>query len=296
MNGEVALEVVQDQAPPRMGKPPELEDWLNSRVYHPLSGRLARSAEGTFVTPNMISLAGGAMVVSAGLFYTLIPGAAGVALGLLAHMLWHVLDGADGALARRTGQVSPWGELIDGACDYVSHFILYCLLGIVLLAQTIGWWAYPIGIAAGLSRIAQSAHSERGRRNYMWRVHGIPWLKQERPEGEARRRSPLARLMAAVGSLYVATDADPVATRADALVVTGGEEARRLCKQASRVPLWLQTHLGPNLRTLALGASMAAGSPLWYFLAEVVVGNALLLWSKSLQRRCDLAVIRALEG
>jgi phosphatidylglycerophosphate synthase len=36
------------------------------------------------------------------------------------HMGWHVLDGADGDLARMTGRASPQGELFDGICDYVG--------------------------------------------------------------------------------------------------------------------------------------------------------------------------------
>ena len=38
----------------------------------------------------------------------------------------------------------------------------------------------------------------------------------------------------------------------------------------------LEKAVGPNPRTLILGASMALGSPLWFFLAEAVVLNAIL--------------------
>ena len=298
MAAEEALEGF-DRGPapaPLRSKPPELEDWLNARLYHPLSRRLAAALERTAVSPNMVSIAGGLLVVVAGYFYVFVGGAAGVALGLLAHALWHVLDGADGDLARRTGKASPWGELIDGACDYVSHFLLYVMLGVGLLTETIGWWAYPVGLAAGLSRIAQSNHAEGGRRTYLWRVYGIPWLKQAQPKPEAERRGPLARLMAAVGHAYVAAASDPLAARVDDLVTADAPDgpARRLCKELSRPALRLQAILGPNLRTLALGLSMAVGTPLWFFLLEAVPFNLLLLWSRRAQSRCDMRLVERL--
>ena len=277
-------------SPPQRTKPPELEDWLNARIYHPLSGRLAAALDGTPITPNMVSVSGGTAVVLAGIFYIGVGGALGVALGFLTHALWHVLDGADGDLARRTGQASAWGELIDGASDYVSHFLLYCILGI-WLGQHLGFWAYALGLAAGLSRIAQANHGESGRRIYLWRVYGVPWLKQTEPaaETQAERRGPVARLIAFCGRAYVAAAVDPLGARVDEIVARDAPDgpARRLCRELSRRPLRLQNLLGPNLRTVALGLSMATGTPLWFFLLEVLPFNALLLWSRRAQRRCD---------
>ena len=47
------------------GRPAELEDWLNGKIYHPLSMQLANVLAPTFVTPNMVSVAGGLMIVLA---------------------------------------------------------------------------------------------------------------------------------------------------------------------------------------------------------------------------------------
>jgi hypothetical protein len=60
--------------------------------------------------------------------------------------------------------------------------------------------------------------------------------------------------------------------------------------------LRIQNVLGPNIRTVALGVSMAVGSPLWFFLFEIVPLNLLLLWSKRLQRRADLSVVARLSA
>ncbi len=41
-------------------------------------------------------------------------------VGLALHMGWHIVDGADGDLARLTGRSSPTGELVVGPSDYRS--------------------------------------------------------------------------------------------------------------------------------------------------------------------------------
>jgi hypothetical protein len=269
-------------------KPPELEDWLNARIYHPLSGRLAAALEPTGITPNMVSAAAGAAVVLAGALYVGLAWPWGLLLGFLAHASWHVLDGADGDLARRTGKASAWGEMVDGISDYLSHFILYWIIGIAL-AQQVGWWAYPLGFAAGISRVVQSNHAEGRRRIYLWRVYGVPWLKQARP---TEPRGGVADFVARLGAAYVEGVADRLTERVDALVTGAAdpERGRRLCRRASRLPLRLQTILGANLRTVALGLSMATGSALWFFLYEAVLMNLVLIWSMRLQRRCDEAL------
>ena len=157
----------------------ELQDSLNHYVYHPLAWRLARALAPTPVTPNMVSVAGGLFVVAAGLVYWRGPGWGLVwpwaaLLGMALHMTWHVVDGADGDLARLTGRSSPLGELIDGICDYVSHIVLYVML-VFVLAPRIGLgWAWFWGLAAGFSHVAQANFVEVQRRFYQYWTYGVP--------------------------------------------------------------------------------------------------------------------------
>ena len=118
-------------------RPVELEDWLNLRIYHPLSLRLARALSSTPVTPNAVSVAGGLTVAFAAAIYGSTTGALGALAAMLVHMAWHVVDGADGDLARMTGRVSPVGEIVDGLCDYLGHLVLYIVLASIL-AQDLG--------------------------------------------------------------------------------------------------------------------------------------------------------------
>jgi hypothetical protein len=279
-------------------KPRELEDLLNRRLFHPISRRLAVLLSYTPVSPNMVSVTGALLVIAAGALYSF--GGDGTGVILLAftlHLLWHVVDGADGDLARLTGKASPVGEMVDGMCDYLSHALIYLFLAIHL-ADWIGWWAYALGWAAGLSRVAQANHAESQRRIYLWRAYGVPWIKQSRAEddGLIRRKTLLARLSGAY--VWLAdrlSPASPVLDRAaEAAARDAGARARftRLSRRTFRTPLFIQSCLGSNPRTLLLALSMAFGSPLWFFLMEVTALN-LLLW---VSIRRQHAANRALEA
>lgn len=308
-SGEMAAPEPKHKGPPqppkRSGRPPEMDDWLNARVYHPLAQRLARLLVPTPLTPNMVSVAGGLSIVAAAFLYTRLDWPISVLLGVLAHALWHVFDGADGDLARMTGSSSPLGEMIDGACDYFGHIVLYVLLA--AYGDRLGWggWSWTLASFAGASRILQSIHAEGERRTYLWRGYGIPWLRHAYAARDAAvRQGLLARLLDPLARLYVALASAGAANdeRIDALIAkasrkAGGEErARRVCRETSRLPLRLQTLLGPNLRTVALGLSMAAGSPIWFFLFEIVPLNLLLAASLAAQRRCDRAIPARLQA
>ena len=285
--------------PPGTIRPAEMDDWLNRRIYHPPARMLARALVPTPVTPNMVSVAGGLLVVLAGVLYTQLSWPFAALAGFTAHALWHVVDGADGMLARLSGRASPIGELVDGACDYLSHMALYTLLA-VMLAETIGFVAYPLVLFAGLSRIAQANHAESQRRIYLWRVAGVPWLKQSFAGGgeELERQGLFARLFAPVGRLYLALagTAGPVSDEIDAALARASgdpareRQARILCREAGGDTVAIHRWMGSNPRTVLLGLSMATGTPLWYFLLEVTFFNAFLIWSVRRQRRSDLAL------
>ena len=113
-------------------RPPEIEEWLNGRVIHPLSDRLTTTLVPTGITPNMVSAFGVVASAGAGIFYAMPGWPVATAVAFLFHLGWHVFDGSDGDLARRTGKSSPSGEIVDGICDYLSHVLVYGFLAWVL--------------------------------------------------------------------------------------------------------------------------------------------------------------------
>ena len=274
-------------SPQRPERPRELQDPLNYYLYHPLAWQLARLLARTPLTPNMVSVVGAAMVVAASLAYTQLAWPVSAALGMALHMGWHVVDGADGDLARLTGRSSPIGEMVDGLCDYVSHAVLYVMLAFWLQAHGgdfSGWHAWALVVFAGVSHAVQSNHVEVQRRQYQYWVYDTAWLRNSQTQGD----SPLETSWAgALVGLYlsVASGMTPHALRVDAAVAAGRDDPARLAESAAIVraespPLLLICKfLGPNPRAIVLGLSMFAGTPLWYMLYQSLVLNVLLVVS-----------------
>jgi phosphatidylglycerophosphate synthase len=269
--------------PDRPRRPRELQDPLNHYLYHPLAWQLALRLARTPLTPNMVSVIGAGFVVAAAAAYAQPWWPLSALLGLALHMTWHVVDGADGDLARITGRSSPTGELVDGLCDYSSHVVLYVVLAWLLDGQ-IGHVAWLFAVAAGIGHIVQANHVEVQRRQYQWWVYGTPWLRNTHKGQSATAEGGLGALVGAY--LALASGLTPFALKIDAAVAdaTGHDPAAleriRAAVRAEAPPLLrLCKLLGPNPRTIVLGLSMLAGSPLYYFVYQAVFQNLLLAFS-----------------
>lgn len=266
-------------------RPRETEDPLNLFLYHPMAAALARWLQPTGVSPNAVSVVGMLCIWSAAACYFLLPWPQSALFGLSLHMLWHVVDGADGDLARLTGRSSPTGELVDGICDYAGHSLLYVALA-AMTDDVVGLWAWPLAALAAASHAAQANHAESQRRTYLWLAYGVPWLKQARSAGAEvfTARKGLTRIFSAPARFYLwaANAMAPNVAALDAAVAKAAtdphrlELIRRLVRRSSRCSLILQKAIGANPRTLILGACMVFGSPLAFFLVQIFALNLLL--------------------
>jgi hypothetical protein len=225
---------------------------------------------------------------------------------MLLHMSWHVVDGADGDLARITGRTSPLGELVDGICVYASPIILYVLLALVL-TRTLGpGWAWFWTLAAGASHIVQANHVEVQRRFYQHWTYGTPWLHNSSGNesvlfSDNRGVGWLLRAFVA-GYLRLAAGMSPNALRIDAAVTRAMASdpaplarIRAEVQREQRPLLGLLRYLGPNPRAILLGIAMIAGSPLWYFLYLSVALNLLLMLSVRLHDAAAGRIVARLE-
>ena len=276
-------------APARPQRPRELQDGLNHFLYHPLAWQLARVLARTPLTPNMVSVVGASFVIAAGIAYAQPWYPAAALLGMALHMTWHVVDGADGDLARITGRSSPVGEMVDGLCDYSSHVVLYLILG-WLLSHQLGAGAWWLTVAAGASHAVQANHVEVQRRQYQWWVYGTPWIRHSHGDQEAAtRKSPFGRIVSAY--LAVAAGMTPYARHVDEATEAAADDPaardriRAIARREAGALLPLLKVLGPNPRAVVLGLSMLAGGPLWYFLYQAVFLNLLLVVSVVLHNR-----------
>jgi phosphatidylglycerophosphate synthase len=288
--------------PALRSRPRELEDVFNHHVYHPLAARLARMLLPTGISPNAVSVVGLLLIWAAAWSYTALTWPVSAILGFALHLAWHVTDGADGDLARLSGKSSATGELVDGVCDYAGHVVLYIALA-AMLDDNIGGWSWFLATLAGASHIAQTNHAETQRRHYLWWVYGVPWLKHARARNDDvfARKSAFGMTFGWAVRYYLqlATAMTPWSGKIDRALESAPQERiepfRQFTRRSSSTALAYQKLVGPNPRTIILGVSMLMGSPLYYFLAEIIGLNLILIASVVHHNRMGRKLAAALE-
>lgn len=290
--------------PAGSGKPPEIELWSNRYVIHPLSRQLTTWLIPTPVTPNQVSCFGVVAAACAAAAYTLLAWPFAAFAGFALHIGWHVLDGADGDLARRTGRSSPSGEVVDGICDYLGHIILYSALAAVL-APSMGAWAWLLALASGASRAVQASSYESRRRTYQHWIQGKPWLKQTfSPDKAKAPAGTINGLFQVIARGYLAiservTAQDPKLDAVLGSKLSGDRNSvantRELYRTYQARALRNSFPLSANARTIALFLSMLAGSPLFFFCYEIFGLSLFLLATLWRQRHCNSALLRTLD-
>ena len=286
--------MIVDQQPVR--RTSEIEEVTNRLFIHPMSAALVRPLARWGVRPNTVSVAGmvfGALAAAAYTHYEAWPYALA---GFVFMIGWHVMDGADGQLARMTGQTSEIGKILDGLCDHGTFALVYLALAAAAAAE-LGPWVWAAAVLAGASHFVQASAYEFQRQSYDFWVHAKASARPNTPE-EARRSLAKKRgLWRAGGLSYVAylrlqrglagVDADLTAMLSEALSRADGPAERRAVREAYRtahldgVRRWAL--LSSNYRTLAIFAAALLGNPVYFFLFEILGLNAVFAGLRAMQ-------------
>jgi len=279
------------------GRPSEIEATTNRLLVHPVSRALVDLLVLTPITPNQVSVASVFAAAAGAACYVALAWPWNALAGLACQFGWHVLDGADGDLARRTGRASPIGELVDGVCDHASQGLLYVAFAIVL-QRSLGGWAWALGWAAALSHFVQANAYETGRKTYRRWVYDAVWMRQSHGASEGALQRGLGALYLTFSNLANPGEAAIEALLAPRLAGGGaGAERTRAVYRRLYAPLVSASGLfGSNSRTIAAFLSILAGSPLWFFVYEITVLNLLLAVVTVARLRCDAQLAAALAA
>lgn len=241
------------------GRPRGIEEPLNIAVIHPVSRALLPIAVKLHIPPNAISIAGIGFGIVAAWAYVQYEKPVMALAGFAAMLAWHVFDGLDGMTARATGRSSDFGRFLDGFCDY-SVFILVYLSLAFSAAEHVGIAvSLSLAVAAGAAHVVQAAWYELQREVFIRRSAGQPGIAPREAVGgflEVGYNALQAKLMPGAHALDAALGADP-ALRARYI-----ERLRPVLAGA--------TILGASGRTSAIFVACLAGSPLWYWLWEIL--------------------------
>ena len=253
------------------GRPREVEEATNRYLVHPVSRALVDRLIFTRITPNQVSIASVFAAASGAVCYLELSWPWGATCGLACQYVWHVLDGADGDLARRTGRASPIGELVDGVCDHVSQLLVYGAF-VALLYPALHAAAWGLAVLAGVSHFVQANAYESGRKTYRRWVYGAAWMRQTAGSTQGIQ-GLLAGLYLGLSSRL--SPGEPAVEAAmEPVLGQGGAVAdavRRLYAEQFAPLVKRSAVLSGNSRTIAAFLSMMLGSPVWFFIFEITV-------------------------
>ncbi|WP_262692828.1 CDP-alcohol phosphatidyltransferase family protein [Kordiimonas aestuarii] len=267
------------QSPPKAheyGRPETIEDASNRYIVHPLSDQAVKIALRLGFSPNFVSILGLLCGILAGYCYYHLPQTSMVYGGFLAMVAWHVLDGADGRLARATGRTSAFGRIIDGICDHVVFAAVYIALTLHVIETGYAlsvWW---LVVGAGLSHAVQAAGYEERRQKYQRRLKGVA-----RSSAQASlvvvggKKSFLAGLYDKAQMLVAGRESE-FDIRLEQLRKIGSDRPAiaLVGKTAPMVRAW--GILNANNRTLLIFLFSLVGQPAFYFAVELFAFNVIL--------------------
>ncbi|MDL2221741.1 CDP-alcohol phosphatidyltransferase family protein [Parabacteroides sp. OttesenSCG-928-N08] len=268
----------------------DTEEPIDIYFYRPIGYRWALLFRRLGVTPNAVTIAAIFIGAAAGIcfyFQNLYINIIGMLL-----LIWaNSYDSADGQLARMTGQSSPMGRMLDGACGDVWFFTIYAA---ICLRLTPDWtiWIWLLGAVTGYCHTKQAAMADYYRNIHLHFLKGkagselsfsplleekyrqLSWKREffvkffemfylNYTKGQEQLTPRFQQMMAIIRDKYngIAPDSFRSAFREKSL------------------PLMKYTNmLSFNLRTIALFTALFLNMPWLYFAFEVTVMNVMLLY------------------
>lgn len=288
------------QKPDPVRRTSEIEDVTNLYFIHPIANRLTPLLRDLNIPPNAVSVAGMLFGLLAGLAYFHYQDLCWASAGLVLMIAWHVMDGADGQLARLTHSQSESGRVLDGICDYVTFIAVYTSFA-VRLSQRYGDAIWALVIVSGFCHAVQSAAYEVQRQEYDlwgWGRGSKDLLRLGTPPRHARSAAPaqrfsrlLARLYGRVQFLVLGPILD-FHQRLDESLKLQPERAasfRRHYRQVFARPVRRWSVMSANYRTIGIFICAILKAPLYYFLFEIF-GFTIILAVLTIQQRARYAL------
>ena len=260
----------------------EIEEITNLYLIHPLASRLVPIFAQLHVTPNAVSIVGMLFGILAAFAYYRYWDPRFAIAGFALMIAWHVMDGADGLLARYTQSYSYFGKMLDGIADNVTFAAVYAALAMAASRRD-GNWVYGLIVISAVFHAIQSASYETERQEYEY----LGWGKkpQEPPprNGDPRDRSGprgIRRLLDFLHRLFYVGLSFPTAgtnrkfreTMAEALQSDPGKavRVRQLYRETLAPQIRSWSVLSANYRTLGIFICALFRCPEYYFGFEIL--------------------------
>jgi phosphatidylglycerophosphate synthase len=281
----------------------EIEEITNLYFIHPMAGRLVPLFARMHVGPNGVSLMGLFFGLLAGFAYYHYQSALWAVTGFVMMIAWHVMDGADGQLARFTHSQSHLGKVLDGISDDSTFGAVYTALALAL-GREHGVRVYALVIAAAACHLVQAATYEAQRQEFdLW---GCGRRSPQPARAAAGTASVVAQLLALLDRLFYVVLSFPAARvmqRIRATMTAALErqpEREALIRERYRAtfaPLLRQwSILSANYRTLGIFACALLKAPQYYFWFTLIGFNVIMVWLIHRQDERSKSLLNVLDA
>lgn len=271
-----------DKAAKNYGRPLSIEEASNRFFIHPLSGLIVRIALVLKISANAVSVLGLACGLLAAWFYAHQHHLAAIASGFALMLGWHVLDGADGKIARATGTASAFGRIIDGICDHLVFGAVYIAICIYLTGQGASVWIWGLAVLAAICHAVQAAGYEERRQQFQRRTRGSERADIASGLLEVGGKKSALASMYDRAQTFAAGGAGPLDEKLGALRARSEDTQSVVNQTAPIVRAW--AILNANNRTFAIFITALMGQPEWYFWWEVaglsIIMAGLIIWQR----------------
>lgn len=294
----------------------DTEEHIDLGFYRPIGFAWACLFRKLGVSPNAVTIASIFIGMGAGVcFY---PTQLWINLIGIFLLIWaNSFDSADGQLARLTGQYSPLGRILDGIAGDIWFITIYaaiCLRTVhtVDFFSEHHWVIWVIALVAGICHAVQAAVADRYRQLHLFFLKGACGSELDSSASVARTYLSLSwdkqffnKLIQFLYFRYtvVQEKITPQMQRLRKVIRTTYEnqyppEKLRQEFRAQSLPLckW-ENFMTFNWRTIFLFTGILIGRPWLYFIAELTIFNAVLIYTIITHERiCRRTVNRILSS
>ncbi len=271
-------------------KSTDTEEFIDIHFYRPIGYRWALFFNKIGVTPNQITIASIFIGMASGICFYFNDLWIKL-LGILLLVWANSYDSADGQLARMTGQKSELGRILDGVCGIFWFASIY--IGLILnIWPHWGWYILVLALVAGFFHGMQTRMADYYRNIHLLFLKGKNGSEldnsqdlKEKYESMGSGSNPVKRFFE-WNYLDYTKKQEQMSPRFQEMMKIlnekyGGEapEWFRKSFREKSLPLMKFTNLlSFNLRAIVLFISVLAGYPWIYFIFEITVMNAMLIY------------------
>ena len=268
----------------------DTEEFIDIHFYRPIGYRWALLFNKMGVSPNAVTIASIVIGVAAGICYYPTDLAINI-LGMLLLVWANSYDSADGQLARMTGKKTPLGRILDGAAGDIWFITIYAAICLRLTPQW-GIWIWVLAAITGFFHSKQAAMADYYRNVHLLFLKGksgselsySPHLKEHYREMSWRREF-IYKLFETfyinytVGQEQLTPQFQRLMNKIRTQYAGQAPESFRDAFREKSLPLMKYTNmLSFNTRVIALFISLLIDLPWVYFLFEMTVLNAMLVY------------------